>query len=105
MSAPLATHDHTPDGLTATLEFLKRARGELRILRKVHVYPDRFHIIDVNGDYFEVRGVGYTHVDIIPLLRAINTAFDPQTIHAPISAEYKEYATGRRHTWAEDRVM
>ena len=105
MSDPLATHQHSADGLSASLEFLKRTRGELRILRKVHVYPDRFLIIDVNGDFFEVRGVGYLDPDVVPLLRAINTAFDPQTIHTPIPAEYKEYATGRRHTWAEDRVM
>jgi hypothetical protein len=38
-------------------------------------------------------------------LRAVNTAFDPATIHEPTEAEYKEFFTGRRHTWAEDRVM
>ncbi|MDB5310589.1 MAG: hypothetical protein JWO38_4791 [Gemmataceae bacterium] len=105
MSTPLATHDFAPGALDAALEFLKRTRWDLRILRKVHVFRDRFHIIDVNGDYFEVRGVGYPDADIIPLLRAVNTAFDPQAIHTPIEHEYKEFATGRRHTWAEDRVM
>src|SRR5437867_530116 len=104
MSAPLATHDFAAD-VAAALEFLKRTRWELRQLRKVHVYRDRFHIIDVNGDFFEVRGVGYPDADVVALLQAINTAFDPETIHVPIDAEYKEFATGRRHTWAEDRVM
>jgi hypothetical protein len=105
MSAPLATHDYTPGGLDAALEFLKRTRAELRSLRKVRVWTDRLQIFDVNKDYFEVRGVGYPDEAIVPLLQAVNTAFDPQTIHAPTDAEYKELATGRRHPWAEDRVM
>lgn len=105
MTTPLAAHDHTAGDLGPTLEFLKRTRWELRMLRKVHVYRDRFHVIDVNADFFEIRGAGYPDADIVPLLRAVNTAFDPETIHNPVEAEYKEFATGRRHTWAEDRVM
>ena len=105
MSPPLATHDHTADNLPAALEFLKRTRWELRELRMVRVWTDHFQVIDVNKDCFEVRGVGYPDADIVPLLRAVNTAFDPATIHEPTSAEYKEFFTGRRHTWAEDRVM
>ena len=42
---------------------------------------------------------------LVWMAEAINTAFDPQTIHDPTNAEYKEFLTGRRHTWAEDRVM
>jgi hypothetical protein len=105
MTAPLATHGFTPGGLNAALEFLKRTRWELRSLRKARVWKDRFQVIDVNKDYFEVRGVGYPDADIVPLLRAVNTAFDPATIHAATPLEYKEFDTGRRHTWAEDRVM
>lgn len=100
----MPTHDFTGD-LPAALEFLKRTRWELRELRHVRVFRDRVQILDVNRDFFEVRGVGYPDADIVPLLRAVNTAFDPETVHAPTAAEYKEYATGRRHTWAEDRVM
>ena len=59
----------------------------------------------MNKDYFEVRGVGYPDADIVPLLRLVNTAFDPATIHDPTTLEYKEFDTGRRHTWADDRVM
>lgn len=103
MSEPLETHDFTD--LDLALEFLKRTRWELRALRKVHVYRDRFQIFDVNGDSFEVRGIGYPDPDIGQLLRAVNTAFDPKTIHEPAVGEYKEFATGRRHAWAEDRVM
>jgi hypothetical protein len=105
MTAPLATHSFAPGGLDAALEFLKRTRAELRSLRKVRVWTDHFHVIDVNKDFFLVSGIGYGDADIIPLLRAINTAFDPQTIHNPTASDYKEFDTGRRHTWAEDRVM
>jgi hypothetical protein len=105
MATPLATHDFIPGALDAALEFLKRTRWELRELRKVRAWKDRLQLFDVNGDYFEVRGVGYPDADVIPLLRAVNTAFDPATIHNPTAVDYKELATGRRHTWAEDRVM
>lgn len=102
---PKATHHHVLGQTADSLEFLKRARWELRSLQKVHVWKDKFHLIDVNGDYFEVAGVGYVDADIVPLLRAVNAAFDPQTIHDPIAYDYKDYQTGRRHRWAEDRVM
>jgi hypothetical protein len=105
MTAPLATHDFTPGGVEAALEFLKRTRAELRTLRKVRVWTDKLHVIDVNKDCFEVRGVGYPDADIVPLLRMVNTAFNPETVHNPVAAEYKEFDTGRRHPWAEDRVM
>ena len=105
MVAPKATHDYTQGGLEAALEFLKRTRSELRTLRKVRVWKDHFHIIDVNKDFFEIRGIGYEQADIVPLLRNINTAFNPQKVHEPTEAEYKEFDTGRRHPWAEDRVM
>jgi hypothetical protein len=105
MAVPLATHDYTPGGLDTALEFLKRTRAELRQLRKVRIWKDKLHIIDVNKDFFEVRGIGYGDPDIIPLLKYINTAYNPQTIHTPTEDEYKEFDTGRRHPWAEDRVM
>jgi hypothetical protein len=105
MSTPLATHDYVPGGLEAALEFVKRTRSELRSLRFVRVWRDRLQIFDINQDYFEVRGIGYESPDIIPLLKNINTAYNPETIHAPVDAEYKEIKTGRRHPWAEDRVM
>jgi hypothetical protein len=105
MTAPLATHDYQPGGLAAALEFLKRTRSELRQLRRVRVWKDHLHIIDVNKDFFEIRGIGFSDPDVVPLLRNINTAFNPQTIHEPTNADYKEFDTGRRHPWAEDRVM
>src|SRR2546430_1230101 len=41
MTPPRATHDYTPGGLDAALEFLKRTRSELRSLRTVRVWTDR----------------------------------------------------------------
>ena len=105
MTTPLAMHAYTPGGLEAALEFLKRTRWELRQLRRARVWKDRFQVLDVNKDVFEIRGVGYADADIVPLLRMVNAAFNPQTIHEPTDAEYKEFDTGRRHAWAEDRVM
>jgi hypothetical protein len=103
MSEPKATHDFS--ALPEALEFLKRTRSELRSLRRARVWRDRVQIFDINGDFFELRGVGYPDADIVPLLRAINGAFDPETIHQAPPGEYRELDTGRRHAWAEDRVM
>jgi hypothetical protein len=103
MSTPKATHDFVQ--LDAAQAFVKRTRSELRNLRKVRVWKDKLHIIDVNKDYFEIRNLGYESPDVAAILRMINTAFDPAKIHEPTSHEYKEFDTGRRHPWAEDRVM
>lgn len=105
MTAPLATFDFAPGKLNDALEFLKRTRWELRQLRRVRLWKDKLQIFDVNKDFFEVRGVGYPDADVVPLLRMVNAAFDPHTLHEPTAAEYKEFDTGRRHAWAEDRVM
>ena len=105
MTLPLATHDFVSGGLDTAVEFVKRTRSELRQLRRVRVYRDRWQIFDINGDSFEMRGIGYPDADIVPLLRMINTAYNPQTLHAPTDAEYKEFDTGRRYPWAYDRVM
>lgn len=102
---PLATHAFLPQGLDAALEFLKRTRSELRSLLFVRVWTDRLRVYDVNGDCFEVTGLGYQDEAVIPALRFVNTAFKPEAIHNPIDLPYKEFKTGRRHPWAEDRVM
>ena len=105
MAKPLAMHDYKLGGVEETLEFLKRTRNELRTLRKVRVWPDRIQVFDVNGDYFEVCGVGYVSDDIRPILDAVHTAYKPESIHNSIDPPYKEFKTGKRHPWAEDRVM
>ncbi|HLJ12406.1 MAG TPA: hypothetical protein VKU82_14520, partial [Planctomycetaceae bacterium] len=82
------------------LEFLKRTRSELRMLRKARVYRDKVQVFDVNGDWFQVSGVGYSEADVVPVLDAVNTAFNRETIHKPTEDEFKEFKTGRRYTWA-----
>jgi hypothetical protein len=101
----LATHVHEPGGLSQTLEFLRRTRSELRMLRRAFAWKDRVHICDVNRDVFEIVGLGYPDPDIIPVFKEVNAAYDPSTVHLLTDAEYKEFNLGRRHPWAEDRVM
>ena len=105
MNEPLATHDYSAGGLEAAIAFFHRTRAELRTLRMVRVSTQWVRLLDVNGDYFELRGLGYADADIIPVLRSFDTPFNPQSIHDPIDAPYKEFKTGRRYPWAADRVM
>jgi hypothetical protein len=105
MTEPLATHDFAEAGLDAAIAFFRRTRNELRTLRLVRVSREWVRLFDVNGDYFELRGLGYPDADVVPVLRSIDTPFDPERIHTPIDDEYKEFKTGRRYPWAADRVM
>ncbi|MDA1050675.1 MAG: hypothetical protein O3C40_09370 [Planctomycetota bacterium] len=102
---PLATFRYEAGNLVEVLEFLKRTRDELRLMRKVRVWTDRFQVFDVNGDCFEVTGVGYIDEHIKPILDAVLTSYNPDSIHNEFAGEYKEFKTGKRHPWAEDRVM
>ena len=102
---PLASTIYQTGQLQEVLEFLKRTRTELRELRKVHVWQDKVRIFDVNGEFFEIQAIGYQDDDIAQLLQAIGTNFKPETINKPIDAPFKEFKTGRRHPWAEDRIL
>ena len=87
------------------LAFLKRTRSELRELRMVRIWTDRLEVIDVNLDAFEILGLGYVDVEIVPVLDAVNTVYNRDSIHDFTDRPYKEFKTGRRRPWAEDRVM
>ena len=102
---PLATFEFEAGQLDAVFEFLKRMRSEMRMLRKVRAWKDRFEIFDINGDTFEVRGVGYPDKEIIALLDKINANYKPATIHDAVETDFKEFKAGRRYPWAADRVM
>ncbi len=102
---PLATYEFDRDNPGTALEFLKRTRFELRMLRRVRVWTDRVQVFDVNGDYFEICGLGYPDEQVVAVLENINTAFKRELIHDPIDKPYKEFLTGRRYPWAADRVM
>lgn len=102
---PLATHDFTSADVDAALVFLKRIRAELRTIRRVRLWTDRFRVYDVNGDCFEIQGIGYPQAEIVTILDAVNTVYKRDTIHEPTNDELKEFKTGRRYPWAADRVM
>lgn len=101
----VAEHQYEPGRVDDVLEFLKRTRNELRMLRRVRVWRDRVQIFDINGDYFEVRGLGYPDTDVTAVLDNINTAYKRELIHEQTDDEFKEFKTGRRYAWAADRVM
>ena len=102
---PLATTAYLEGREQDVLDFLKRTRDELRELRMVRVWPDRLAVYDVNGDSFEVAGLGYGQAFVIQALDSINAAYDKRRIHAATGRPYKEFLTGRRYPWAQDRVM
>lgn len=101
----IAVHHFESGQIEPLLEFLKRTRSELRALRKTTVSVDCMRVFDVNGDWFEIDGLGYQDPEVIPALQAVNAAFNRETIHAPATGDFKEFQTGRRYAWAADRVM
>jgi hypothetical protein len=101
----VATHVHEPSAPDRSLAFLRRARSELRPLRRAYLWKDRVQICDINRDAFEVIGLGYPDAEVLPLLQEINASYDPATIHQPPTTDPKELTLSRRHPWAEDRVM
>ncbi len=105
MTQALATYDFADGGVEAAIAFFRRTRSELRTLRFVRVSIDWVQLFDINGDYFELRGLGYADPEIIPVLKSFDTPFNPESIHVPIAGPYKEFKTGRRYPWAADRVM
>ena len=105
MSEAIASHDFSSGSLEDALSFLKRIRSELSIPRKVHVWPDKFAVFDVNGDSFEIRGVGYESAEITELLDAVNAVYRKDSIHKPFGREFKEFPTGKRYAWGVDRGM
>jgi len=105
MGEPLATHEFSHGGLKAALIFFQRTRDELRALHKVRVSKDWVRLFDVNGDYFELLGLGYPQAEITVVLKSFDTPFKPECIHQPTKLLFKEFATGRRYCWAADRVM
>ena len=104
-SQPIARCDYQPGQIDSVLEFLKRMRSELRMLRKVRVWKDRLQILDINADYFEVGGLGWGDADVVKVLDNINANYKRERIHEATDDDYKEFKTGRRYAWAQDRVM
>ena len=105
MNKPIAIHEFADGGLEAALAFFRRSRVELRALHRARVSTDRVQLFDINGDYLELRGIGYPDPDIVAILKSFDTPFHPNKIHDSVAAPYKEFLTGRRYPWAIDRVM
>ena len=105
MSDPMASQNFSSGTLDDALVFLKRIRSELSVPRKVHVWPERFGVFDVNGDWFEVREIGYESEQITELLDAVNAVYRKDSIGNAFAREYKEFPTGKRYAWGVDRVM
>lgn len=101
----IASFYFEPGRIDDALEFLKRIRSELRMVRKARVFRDRVQVLDVNGDWFEIEGIGFPDAEVVEILKAVNAAFKRESIHNPIDDEYKEFNAGRRYAWAADRVM
>ena len=105
MTEPLATHEFTDGGLEAALAFLSPHAGRSLAPCGWSAFRRVGALFDINGEYFEPRGLGYPDADIAAVLNSFNTPFDPESIREPVEAEYKEFKTGRRYPWAADRVM
>jgi hypothetical protein len=104
-AAPVAIHQHVAGNLEATLDFLKQMRYKLRELRRAQVGEHWLRAFDVNGDFVEIAGVGFVDEEILAVLDALNAVFNRETIHVPTARPHKEFKTGKRRPWAEDRVM
>jgi hypothetical protein len=97
--------DYRPGELDAVHDFIRQMRYRFPTQRMVRVWPDRIEVFDVNCDAYEIRGLGYSHADVVSVLDAVNAVYRKDVIHEPISLPYKEFKTGKRYTWANDRVM
>ena len=102
---PKASIDFTSAGIDGVLEFMKQMRYEFRELRLVRIGRDYVQVFDVNHDSFIIPGLGYGDADVVAVLDAVNAVYKRETIHDPSDQPYKEFKTGRRRTWAVDRVM
>jgi len=102
---PLAVFDYQPGKLSELYEFLKRTRDELRSIRKIRISTTFLRVIDVNADFFEIRGFGYQDADAEAVLQNLNVAFKPDSLATPLNGPYKEFGAGKRYPWGYERVM
>lgn len=97
--------DYTPGMIDEVHAFIRQMRYRFRTQRMVRVWTDRVEVFDVNADAYEIRGLGYSQEDVVPVLDALNAVYRKDSIHEPTDRPYKEFKTGRRYTWANDRAM
>ncbi len=65
---PKASWPHDLAAIDETVVYLKRTWCELSGLAMVRIWTDRLRVYDVNGDCFEVTGIGYGDAQIVKLL-------------------------------------
>lgn len=92
-------------GIDPVLAFMKQMRYEFRELRFVRIGSDYVQVFDVNHDSYLIHGLGYPDADAVTVLDAVNAVYKRDTLHKPTDQPYKQFKTGRRRTWAVDRVM
>ena len=102
---PESSIDFNAAGIDAVLEFMKQMRYEFRDLRLVRIGRDETRVFDINHDSYIIRGLGYEDKDAVHVLDAVNAVYKRETIHELTDRPFKEFKTGRRRTWAVDRVM
>ena len=102
---PKASIDASAGDITGVLNFMKQMRYEFRELRFVRIGRDWVQVFDVNHDSYLIRGLGYPDADSVTVLDAVNAVYKRETLHDPTDQPWKQFKTGRRRTWAVDRVM
>lgn len=102
---PKSSIDAGADGIDAVLDFMKQMRYEFRELRFVRIGQDFVQVFDVNHDSYLIRGLGYADADAVTVLDAVNAVYRRETLHDETDQPWKQFKTGRRRTWAVDRVM
>jgi hypothetical protein len=83
---------------------LAQRRG-FNTANRVRVERGRTTIIDINRDEFVVEGLGYGDANLIPLLRDLGAAFDPQELHrvSPDDPTAREFPLSRAWAWGAER--
>lgn len=102
---PKASIDAAAGEIDAVLSFMKQMRYEFRELRFVRIGRDFVQVFDVNHDSYIIQGLGYPDTDCVAVLDAVNAVYKPESIHDATDQPWKEFKTGKRRTWAVDRVM
>ena len=102
-ASPVYRYDpHEPNVVRRIL--LAQRRG-FNIANGVRVERGRTTIIDINRDEFVVEGLGYGDVNLIPLLRDLGAAFDPQDL-SRVSRDdptAREFPLSRAWAWGAER--
>ena len=83
------------------IQFLRRERNKLRLLRKLVVSRDNTVIRDVNGEGIEFPGLTYGCAVLDELLRELGIVFPFKTLHDPESTPdgIREFVLSACWTW------